>query len=211
MSVKPPSLYPNEDELLSAIDPPVWIDQRFLRQDPFAFASIGVDFHKVACEIASELEVDRNGIFCIGSGAVGLSINPKKVIDGHLKPFDTESDLDLAIISSRHFEQAWRDLLEATQPHLDQRPEELVKNLSWQKKRLFDGAILTNVLLGQLSFGSGWIGRLDKISTTISVALDRNIDVHAWIYRDYWSLRNYIGEGLKKCRTKTLVSTGAGQ
>jgi predicted nucleotidyltransferase len=56
--------------------------------------------------------------------------------NGHLKAFDSESDLDIAVISARHFELAWRELLVATQPHLTEISEEVEKNLQWQRKRL---------------------------------------------------------------------------
>lgn len=79
--------YPEEFELLGADDPPPWIDQRFLRQDPFAFAALSLSFHEAACMLANTRDVERNGVFCIGSGAVGLSINPQKIENGRLKRF----------------------------------------------------------------------------------------------------------------------------
>ena len=192
--------YLNETELLSAEDPPVWIDHHFLRQDPFAFHSGTLSFHDAACALACTLDVERNGIFCIGSGAIGLSINPHKISKGHLKHYDSNSDLDIAIISSRHFELAWRELLLATQPHLKEVPREVETNLSWQRKRLFDGAILANKLLGSFSFGTKWLGAIDRFSGRLEDALDRNVQAEFWIYRDYWSLRNYVARGVVACQ-----------
>lgn len=192
--------YLEEAELLSAEDPPTWIDHHFLRQDPFAFHSGSLSFHDAACALALSLDVERNGIFCIGSGAIGLSINPQKISDGHLKHYDADSDLDMAIISSRHFELAWRELLLATQPHLQEVPEEVEKHLNWQRKRLFDGAILSNKLLGSFSFGTKWQGAIDSFSGRLEDALDRNVKAEFWIYRDYWSLRNYVARGVVACQ-----------
>jgi hypothetical protein len=192
--------YPLEGELLHAYDPPQWIDLHFLRQDPYAFFNTGLSFHEIACTLSHILDVERNGIFCIGSGAVGLSINPGKIENGHLKRFGTDSDLDIAVISSRHFEIAWRELLLATQPHLKEVPKEVEENLSWQRKRLFDGAILANKLLGSLSFGPKWLGAIDTISGKIADSLDRNVTAEFWIYRDYWSLRNYVAGGIVACQ-----------
>lgn len=192
--------YPEEAELLGVSDPPRWIDQHFLRQDPFAFAGGAFSFHNAACTLADTLDVERNGIFCIGSGAVGLSINPSKIANGHLKQFDAESDLDIAVVSSRHFELAWRELLLATQPHLKEIPAAMEENLAWQKKRLFDGAILANKLLGSLSFGTQWLGAIDNVSGRIEDSLDRGVTAEFWIYRDYWSLRNYVARGVVACQ-----------
>lgn len=198
--------YPGEEELLKAADPPAWIDRNFLRQDPFAFDGAPVSFHETACELAQLLDVERNGVFCIGSGAIGLSVNPNKMVHGSLKRFDEESDLDVAIVSSRHFEIAWRELLRATQPHLREIPAEISEHLKWQKKRLFDGAILSNKLLGSFSFGLDWIGALDRMGGRLEDALNRAVKAELWIYRDYWSLRNYITGGLVACQT--IINAG---
>lgn len=197
--------YPNELELLGTVDVPYWIDKRFLRQDPYAFSEASLSFHETACDISQALDVERNGIFCIGSGAVGLSLNPTKMVEGRLKRFDRESDLDMAIVSGRHFELAWRELLQATQPHLREVPNEINENINWQRKRLFDGAILSNKLLGSFSFGPAWIAAMDRIGGQIEVGLDRSVKIELWIYRDYWSLRNYIGRGLVSCQTAVKV------
>lgn len=197
--------YPSETDLLGVSEPPRWIDQVFLRQDPFAFDMGAANFHDVACKLSESLDVDRNGIYCIGSGAVGLSINPAKITNGHLKAFDSESDLDIAVISARHFELAWRELLVATQPHLTEISEEVEKNLQWQRKRLFDGAIMSNKLLGSFSFGTQWRGVIDSVSGKIADALDRNVNLEFWIYRDYWSLRNYIARGVVECQKTARI------
>ena len=201
--------YPTEQDVLAAVDPPPWIDRHFLRQDPFAFESQGVDFHQFACGLSAALDVERNGIFCIGSGAIGLSVSPRNVQGGHLKAYDDASDLDVAIISSWHFESAWRELLQATQPHLSEVPDTIRQNLTWQRKRLFDGAILANKLIGSLSFGPQWIGAIDRFSGRLSDQFDRNVTIEAWIYRNYWSLRNYVGSGLVACQRKLRASDAA--
>lgn len=199
--------YPSEEELLRAPDPPAWLDRHFLRQDPYAFDGATVSFHDTACDLAPLLDVERNGIFCIGSGAVGVSVNPNKISDGKLKRFDETSDLDVAIISSRHFEIAWRELLRATQPHLREIPADINEHLKWQRKRLFDGAILSNKLLGSFSFGLEWMGALNRIGGRLEDALNRSVKAELWIYRDYWSLRNYIAGGLVACQAKVNAGT----
>ena len=200
--------YPTEKEILEVGEPPTWIDRHFLRQDPFAFETAGLSFSDVACDFAEALDVERNGIFCIGSGAVGWSTSPVKMRGGRLKHFDEHSDLDLAIISARHFEDAWRELLRATQPHIPEVAPEIQANLSWQRKRLFDGAILSNKLLTALSFGPHWRGTVDRIGGRLADALDRNVSIEVWIYRDYWSLRNYVARGIVMCQTKARIEGG---
>jgi hypothetical protein len=199
--------YPSEDDVLRCA-PEIalsWIDDNFLRNDPYAFREVPGGFRSTAALIARELNIDRNGIFCIGSGAIGLSLSPKKLSDGKLKRYNDKSDLDLAVISEVWFETAWRDLRQAAQPTTEYMGALVRKNIEWQRKRFFDGAILANELLPALSFGPEWGPSLVRIGEHVSVLLGREVPTGLWIYRDYWSLRNYVSEGLIKCR-KGMVS-----
>ncbi|MGA2528892.1 MAG: hypothetical protein ABSG36_06980 [Acidimicrobiales bacterium] len=192
--------YPTQDDVMMAKSVLRWIDEHYLRLDPFAFREVG--FRPIISLISDQLSVDANGIYCAGSGAIGLSLNPDKISDGRLKPFDNQSDLDVAVISSAHFETAWRDLRIASQPTLEERNQLIQEHISHQRKRLFDGAILTGKLLPVLSFGNEWISSIVKVTETISRVMEREVDVRIWIYRDYWSVRNYVSEGVVKCQRK---------
>jgi hypothetical protein len=197
--------YPTQSDVLAADPVLSWIDRCFLRHDPFAFQ--GHDFTEIVQLVTETLDVDANGIFCIGSGAVGLSLSPGKVSGTDLKPFDDASDLDIAIISEVHFETAWRDLRRAGQPTTLSEMERGFKDaLAWQKKRFFDGAIVAHKVLPYLSFGAEWAASLVRLSERTASLLDREVVVNVWIFRDYWSLRNYVARGLVECRKK--VSTG---
>ena len=62
------SEYPSQHEMEDLDDHRLWIDEVFLRADPAAFANASLSFFKIATLMARELNVDRNGIYCIGSG-----------------------------------------------------------------------------------------------------------------------------------------------
>jgi hypothetical protein len=199
--------YPSEEDILECRPEIVlaWIDDNFLRNDAYAFREVPGGFRSTAALIAQELNIDRNGIFVIGSGAIGLSLNPDKLSDGKLKRYDNKSDIDLAVISEVYFEMAWRDLRQAAQPTTEVMDTLVRRHIKWQKKRFFDGAILANRLLPALSFGREWGPSIVRIEEHVSVLLEREIQVGLWIYRDYWSLRNYVSDGLIKCR-KSMIS-----
>jgi len=184
-----------------------WIDRHFLRADPFAFA--GTEFEEFRHLVASRFGVDPNGIYCVGSGAVGLSISPGKMIDQDLKVFDStspdkdiRSDLDIALISEIHFETAWRELRDAVAPSVSFIPKDLRDVQNQQRNRFFDGAIIANKLLGSLSFGSDWLTQSIGISEWVTVNFNREVTINFWIYRDYWSLRNYVSKGIIECGSK---------
>jgi len=154
----------------------------------------------VVALIRSELDVDPNGIYCVGSGAVGFSLSPKKMRTTGLKPFDDSSDLDLAVISEIYFERAWREIRTAVQPTALDITSVLTENLAWQKRRFFDGAIVASDLLPALTFGPDWIAKIERVRELVARMLGRERSVKLWIYRDYWSVRNHVAEGLSKCR-----------
>jgi hypothetical protein len=136
----------------------------------------------------------------VGSGAIGLSLNPNKMIANELKTFDDKSDLDIALISDPQFDMAWRDLRELAHPALNELEAGFQKSIEWQKKRFFDGAILTNKLLPYLKFGPEWMGASARLSELVSREFSREIDINFWIYRDYWSLRSYVANSILKCK-----------
>ena len=55
-------------------------------------------------ELAAELGVDPYMLLVVGSAAVGFSLNPYK----RFAPFGQNSDIDVAVVSMRHFDDAWR-------------------------------------------------------------------------------------------------------
>lgn len=191
--------YPDQSTLLTSGDVETLIDEHILRQDPFVFANLA--FAKIQTKIARELRVERNGVFVVGSGSIGLSLNPAKISNRLLKVFDPQSsDIDLAIVSAWHFDEGWRSLREQSSNYLPTRDSSLDDELKHQRKRFFDGVILANKLLGYLPFNADWNPALIRIRQDIALAISSDLDVNVWIYRDYWSLRNYTAEGIRKCR-----------
>lgn len=193
--------YADQAEIVAAAPVFGWVDRSYLRCDPYAFRD--ADFQDFALTCSSALGVDPNGVYCIGSGAVGLSLNPEKMAGGLLKAFDASSDLDIAVISEVHFERAWRSLREQAHPAIAGELESDLRDaMSHQRKRFFDGAILANKLLPYLEFGESWVGSLVRVAEHAATALGREIDVNVWIYRDYWSVRSYVANSIIKCKEK---------
>jgi hypothetical protein len=54
--------------------------------------------------LAADLEVDPYMLVVVGSAAVGFSLSPWK----RFSEFGPNSDIDVAVVSTRHFDDAWR-------------------------------------------------------------------------------------------------------
>lgn len=75
-----------------------WIFERV----PFVFGGDYESFISTKLFIAKAVGVDSCSIFFVGSSSVGFSLNPAK----NLKPFDNDSDIDIAIVSHYYFDIA---------------------------------------------------------------------------------------------------------
>lgn len=199
--------YPSEADISNAANLPEWIDRHFLRPDPYAFNLSGENtFREFVQQCAREYDVDPNGVYCIGSGAIGLSFNPNKMDGRRLKEFDQESDLDIAIISPFHFETAWRDLRTAAHPAYSNPSATLKRKISHQRSRMFDGAIVANKLMSNLTFSKTWSLARTRMKYEWQERLNLRGDLNMWIYRDYWSVRSYAAEGIQKCKDKMRIA-----
>lgn len=150
-------------------------------------------------DLGAELEVDPLCIVIVGSTAVGVSLSPKE--EKRFRPFHEESDVDVAVISARHFDEAWR-WLRALGPldALKARSPEEADLLGWHRRSLvFDGTIATDRLLPFLPFGAAWQSALGRASRR-APTLDR--DVKARIYRDFESLREYHRRNVAELQAK---------
>jgi hypothetical protein len=80
--------------------------QWILEANPYLF---GVDtnaYHAWKHTLADGLGVDPREILLTGSACAGFSLSPDK----NLRDFGNGSDVDVAVVSSYHFELGWRAL-----------------------------------------------------------------------------------------------------
>jgi hypothetical protein len=147
--------------------------------------------------LASKLGVDPYSIIVVGSASVGFSLNPEK----NWKPFDDESDIDVAVISSTHFEMSWH-FLKTMKPtdiyRLSKEMQEAIK--SHESTYIYWGAIAADMILGILPFGKEWLNGLGEISKETS----NSHVIELRIYKDMESLRDYTTRSLKKLRAKIV-------
>ncbi|MEJ1089772.1 hypothetical protein WDU99_15760 [Microbacterium sp. Mu-80] len=146
--------------------------------------------------LGRSIDVDPLCIVVVGSGAVGFSLSPRE--EKRFHAFHDESDIDVAVISPTHFDEAWRNL----RAMRGDAARELRDH--WRHHRtslIFDGTIATDAVLSHLSFGPKWmaaLGRMARVNPT------RDRDVKARIYRDFDSLREYQQRGVDRLRSELI-------
>lgn len=171
----------------------VFLEEHLFDRVPHVFAESRSNYVTWKRELGTAIDVDPACLTLVGSAAVGCSLNPNK----NLKPFDKESDIDVAIISSYHFTIAWRYL--RMNGNRRYRLPEKTKN-AWDEhvtKHIFFGTIATDRLLGVLPFGTDWLKAVGKMGT-INPTQGRSVNLR--IYADYEALRVYQSISVKKIR-----------
>ena len=164
---------------------------------PFIFGSDIEDFILWKEELSQKIGVDSRAITLIGSCCVGFSLNPHK----NFQQFDSESDIDVAVISYHHFELAWHWMrnLGASIYSLTQTQRNSVED--HVKRLIYWGAIAADRILPVLPFGKEWTIALSQMAQ-LNPSEGRVINIR--IYKDFESLRAYHVNNLLKIRGEIL-------
>jgi hypothetical protein len=149
--------------------------------------------------LAEDLEVDPFMLVVVGSAGLGFSLAPYK----GFAAFGPLSDIDVAVVSQRHFDEAWRWLRELGTGNLLERDKLERDMFNWHRRNLvFDGAIATEKLLRRLPFGVQWasaLGYAGKREPTVGRA------VKIRLYRDFESLRTYHVTNIREWKLKLVA------
>lgn len=168
---------------------------------PYVFGGNWRGYLEWKSELARLIEVDAHNLRIVGSAAVGVSLSPMK----NLKPFDDESDIDVAVLSAYRFDVAWRTLRSMSKSKILALPKKQRKAINGHiQAHVFRGTITTDNTLQLLPFNRDWMEALQLMAHR-DPTMDRTINIR--LYRDADSLRAYQVDGLKQLR-ETLLSTG---
>lgn len=179
--------------------PPDWCATKWIfERPPFLFNELEpANLWTWKSQLAGGLSVDPKNVLVTGSAAVGVSLNPAKA----LKAFDQESDVDVAVISTHHFDLAWRALRGlGTQRFKLTRAQQIALE-EHVRRYIYWGTIATDRLLPILPFGEEWLGALANIET---VPPTEGRTASARIYRDFSSLRAYLVLSFRSLRDKIV-------
>lgn len=180
-------------QTLEGLSAPTFLEEHVFDCVPHVFAGDRASYVAWKRALGSAISVDPACLTIVGSAAVGCSLNPVK----NLKPFDSESDVDVAVISNYHFNVAWRYLRMngARRLKVDTRTR-----IAWDEhvnRYIYWGTIATDKLLGVLPFGLEWLkatGGMGLLHPT------KGRDVNLRIYADYEALRAYQMISVKNVR-----------
>lgn len=180
-------------ESLRRESPTSFVETHLFDRIPALFSGDRTLFIQWKRTLAEKLEVDPACVTIVGSAATGTSLHPSK----NFKPFDDDSDVDVAIVSPYHFTVGWRYLRMngARRLRVDARTR-----IAWDDhvhRYIYWGTLATDRLLGVLPFGLQWLSAKSDMSL-MQPTLGRSINLR--IYADYDSLRAYHVQGVRSLR-----------
>jgi hypothetical protein len=181
-------------------EPPDWCATKWVLEPvPFLFIKMGADnLWRWKAGLAARLEVDPKNILVTGSAAVGVSLNPYK----SFKSFDKSSDVDIAVISTYHFDVAWRTLRNLGTRLFDLTASQKNSVHDHMQRYIYWGTIATDRLLPMMPFGNEWIRSLSEFAAVDPVS---GREINARIYRDFASLRAYLHLTFRNLRDNVLA------
>ena len=135
-------------------------------------------------EIATQFSIHSNEVIVVGSAKLGYSVSPSKA----LKPFNDSSDIDVAIVSAKLFEEYWLEMYRAKKRMIEW-PE-----LPDARKYLFSGWIRPDKL-PMLQLRNDWF---DFFSDLQSRRLGGPYPVRAGIYYNIRFLEAYQENGVRR-------------
>lgn len=178
-------------------DHPGFVSRYFFENVPFLFNDDIDGWIKWKTKLGNLIEVDPRNIVLTGSAAIGYSLNPHK----NFRRFSNKSDIDCGVVSSYHFDLAWRYLRQQRVEWLTQ-PARVREAISIHRQNyIFEGTIATDKMLALLPFGRTWSSALQSMSKE-QPTIGRDIKLR--VYKDFEALRNYQMKGLRDAKAKLL-------
>lgn len=195
-------MFASADQLKAAVvasEPRAFVSEYLLEKTPFVFAGDSSAWSKYRLDFADKLEVDPQEIVLMGSAGLGFSLNP----GNNFSAFHAGSDFDFGVVSSYHFDLAWRYLRQSQVRWLTL-PAEVKKAIKQHRRNyVFTGTIAANWFLSVLPFGKTWQNALDDMSN-VEPSMGR--DMRLRIYKDFDSLRYYQADNIKSLRDILIAS-----
>lgn len=150
-------------------------------------------YHELRSEVANQWHLHPNEIIVVGSGKLGFSIKKKR----RFRPFRTDSDYDIAIISSDFFDYFWRMAFRHTSRYYD-----------WRKKDKFFEYMVSGWMRPDLLPAQGFDDRLrweaffDELSTRSKYGRH---PMKAGLYKSWEHLEAYQTICVSECKSLLVV------
>lgn len=136
------------------------------------------DFRKY---VAEKLSVHYNNIGIAGSAKLGISLNPEK----NFKPFDSSSDIDIIIVSTKLFQEFWEQYLSDSY-----QPTTRIKNINRVSFCIFR-RYLTLDCFRKNDYYQRWLKKTQGFEKDIQLKFQIENDIHYRIFESWDAVKMY--------------------
>lgn len=157
------------------LPPREFIENHLFTATPFAFRTNLADYDVFRNELAERLAVQEDALQLVGSGRLGFSLNAAHL----LRRFQPSSDLDVVVISSPIFDQAWSELVEL-ETSIGLADEDERRKLKRTKENFFQGYLRPDYLPISCQLTRDWF---PKLSARFQSTVASRHEVRAWLFK----------------------------
>ena len=165
-----------------------FIDTWLFGSPPYAFALYRDDYGMFRRELAEKLRVHPSDLALVGSARLGFSMNPSKL----LAPFSEASDLDVVVVSSLIFDEAWCNLLtlERSAQSGDAEEKRLFRKT---RENFFDGYLRPDRVPVASWLSKEWFPKL--AGPYVSPTAKRHA-TSAWLFKSWWHAEQFYSNNI---------------
>lgn len=159
---------------------------------PHLFEGDEASYRSLKQVITESTGVEPSNVEVVGSAKIGYSLSPHKFPS----PFHAKSDVDLIIVSSDLFDQAWLDILHAATESRNRYSPRLLEYLDDHRSRhfIFDGWVWPDEITRCLGIGPKWFETLKRLGPACG---REERDFHTRLYKSWDHARAYHRKGLR--------------
>ena len=171
----------------------VWYFSEYLKLNPSDFIQKLDLFKKI---VSANLDISFNNVLIVGSGKIGFSLSPTHKL---LRKFDgdenKESDIDVAIISEKYFQELWNVFRKEYCRRYIRPYNEIASSV-------FRGFINEDVLSEVPEIRRVWQEKVNGANLILKNDIPIRHQINYRIYRSWEDLQEYHINGVRKAKEK---------
>jgi hypothetical protein len=162
---------------VATLDPMTVVSDFILGLEPYAFRAHPEAYDKFRDELALRLGVGCETISLIGSARLGFSLNKARL----LTPFSDQSDIDIVIVTSEMFDEAWIELL-SKQEKFSLAGDDERRRFKSTRDNIFYGYFRPDRFPVDTELSKAWF---PKLATRFSSQIAQMHPIEAWLFKSW--------------------------
>lgn len=162
---------------VATLNPMTVVSDFILKSEPYAFRDRPEAYGEFRSELALRLDVDCENISLIGSARLGFSLNKARL----LSPFSDQSDLDIVIVASEIFDEAWLELL-SKQDKFSLAGEDERSRFKRTRDNIFFGYFRPDHFPINTELSKAWF---PKLATRFTSPIVQMHPIKAWLFKSW--------------------------